>query len=126
MKRDLKSFMKRHLLWTFDRGSFQWDILCLVILAFLFLIPRHWFHDVPDFMQVSATESTTKVVDKNGVVIFTVKLPEPCIFDTDNTREKARALLEESLGKPVGDGSHMQPIRNWTGRLIAYAIWKEK
>ena len=46
--------MKRHLLWTFDRGSFQWDILCLLILAFLFLIPRHWFQDVPDFMTTGA------------------------------------------------------------------------
>jgi len=118
--------MKRHLLWTFDRGSFQWDILCLVILAFLFLIPRHWFHDVPDFMQVSATESTSKTVDRNGVAIFTVKLEEPCFFDTDNTREKARLMLEQSLGKPVGKNSRIQPIRNWTGRLIAYAIWKEK
>jgi hypothetical protein len=118
--------MKKHLLWTFDRGSFQWDILCLLILAFLFLIPRHWFHDVPDYMKVSATESTSTFVDKNGVAIFTVKLDEPCLFDTNNTRDKARATLEHTLGVPVGKGSHIQPIRNWTGRLIAYAIWKEK
>jgi len=118
--------MKRHLLWTFDRGSFQWDILCLLILAFLFLIPRHWFQDVPDFMHVSATETMTSIVDRNGVAIFTVKLDEPCFFDTDNTRQKARAVLEHLIGKPVGEGSRMQPIRNWTGRLIAYAIWKEK
>ena len=119
--------MKRHLLWTFDRGSFQWDILCVLILAFLFLIPRHWFQDVPEFMKVSATETTTRLVDKNGVTIFTVKLDEPCFFDTDNTREKARAALEQTLGSPVGKGSRIQPIREtWTGRLIAYAIWKEK
>jgi hypothetical protein len=118
--------MKRHLLWTFDRGSFQWDILCLLILAFLFLIPRDWFQDVPEFMQVSATETTSKFVDKNGVAIFTVKLDEPCFFDTVNTRKKARAALEQTLGKPVGEDPHMQPIRNWTGRLIAYAIWKER
>ena len=55
--------MKRHLLWTFDRGSFQWDILCLLILAFLFLIPRNVFNDVPEFMKVSATETVHKTVD---------------------------------------------------------------
>jgi 3'-phosphoadenosine 5'-phosphosulfate sulfotransferase (PAPS reductase)/FAD synthetase len=77
-------------------------------------------------MKVSATESTTKFVDRNGVAIFTVKLDEPCFFDTDNTREKARAALEQTLGNPVGKSSRIQPIRNWTGRLIAYAIWKEK
>jgi hypothetical protein len=67
----------------------------------------------------------TRNVDRNGVAIFTVALPEPCFFDTDNTREKARVLLEQQLGGPVVT-SRIQPIRNWTGRLIAYAIWKEK
>jgi hypothetical protein len=76
-------------------------------------------------MNVSATETLSRIVDRNGVAIFTVALPEPCFFDTDNTREKARVLLEEQLGKPVV-ASRIQPIRNWTGRLIAYAIWKEK
>jgi len=117
--------MKRLLLWTFDRGSFQWDILCLLILAFLFLIPRNWFSDVPDFMRVSAIESMQRTVDRNGNAIFTVKLEEPCFFDTDNTRKKAAATLEQSLGKPV-NASNFQPIRDWTGRLIAYAIWKER
>jgi hypothetical protein len=76
-------------------------------------------------MQVSATETHTKTVDRNGVAIFTVKLSEPCFFDTLNTREKARQLLENYLGNPVV-ASHFQPVRNWTGRLIAYAIWKER
>src|SRR5688572_32419448 len=104
--------MKRHLLWTFDRGSFQWDILCLLILAFLFLIPRHWFNDVPEYMRVSATENLQRTVDRNGTAIFTVKLDEPCVFDTENTRKKAVAMLEGSLGKAVND-PRIQPIRDW-------------
>lgn len=117
--------MKRHLLWTFDRGSFQWDILCLLILAFLFLIPRDAFQDVPEFMKVSATETVKKTVDKNGNAIFTVRLEEPCVFDTENTRAKTVEVLEHHLGKPVNH-TRIQPLRDWTGRLIAYAIWKEK
>lgn len=117
--------MKRHLLWTFDRGSFQWDILCLLILVFLFLIPRDTFQDVPEFMKVSATETIHKTVDRNGTLIFTVKLDEPCFFDTDNTRKKAEAIIERDLGAPV-TVSRIQPIRDRAGRLIAYAIWKEK
>ena len=117
--------MKRHLLCTFDRGSFQWDILCLFILAFLFLIPRNVFNDVPEFMKVSATETVRKTVDRNGTAIFTVKLDEPCVFDTENTRAKAVSKLGAALDEPVTQ-SRIQPIRDWTGRLIAYAIWKEK
>ena len=117
--------MKRHLLWTFDRGSFHWDVMCCLILAFLFVIPRDSFEDVPEFMKVSATESVHKTVDRNGNTIYTVKLNTPLFLDTDQTREATLAMLEQSLGKQVR-ASRIQPIRNWTGRLIAYAIWKEK
>lgn len=118
--------MKRLLLWTFDRGSFQWDVMCILILAFLFLIPRQFFHDVPEFMRVSATESVQKTVDtRNGNMIFTVKLDTPRFLDTVEVRNNAVELLQQSLGKPARP-LRFQPIRDWTGRVIAYAIWKER
>jgi 2-phosphoglycerate kinase len=76
-------------------------------------------------MKVSATESVHKTVDKSGNTIFTVKLDAPSFLDTDEVREVTRKLLEDSLEKPV-NVSRWQPIRDWTGRVIAYAIWKEK
>jgi len=120
--------MKRHLLWQFERGSFQWDIMCVLILAFLFLIPRQFFRDVPEFMTVSATESVRKTVDKNGNTIFTVKLDAPHFLDSDELREATREMLQQKLEKPVRllPRERMQPLRDWTGRVIAYAIWKEK
>lgn len=117
--------MRRHLLWTFERGSFQWDIMCCLILAFLFLIPRHFFNDVPEFMKVSPTESLRKTEDRNRNTIFTARLDSPRFFDTDQTRQAAVQVLQQSLGKPVRV-TRIQPIRDWTGRVIAYAIWREK
>ena len=118
--------MKRHLLWTFDRGSFQWDIVCLLILAFLFLVPRNVFEDIPEFMKVSATEPVRWTVDKrSGSTIFTAKLAEPTFFNTKDAQRVAVGVVEKSLGKPVRV-SRFEPIRDWTGRVIAYAVWKEK
>lgn len=117
--------MKRILLWTFERGSFQWDVMCVLILAFLFLIPRTFFKDLPDFMKISATESVHTTVDKSGNTIFTVKLDEPRFFDTDEVRNGAADMLQQNLGKPARP-VRFQPIRDWTGRVIAYAIWKER
>ena len=117
--------MKRLLLWTFERGSFQWDVMCCLILAFLFLT-RNAFHDVPEYMRVSATEPVSRTVDnRSGIVIFTAKLEKPLFLDTDESRAAAVEMLQLSLGKPVR-ASQFQPIRDWTRRLVAYAIWKEK
>jgi len=29
--------------WNYIRGAWQWDVLCLVIIAFIFLTPPGWF-----------------------------------------------------------------------------------
>jgi hypothetical protein len=117
--------MKRLLLWTFDRGSLQYDVMCGLILVFLFVIPRQQFTDVPAFMKVYE-ESIHMTEDRNGNAIFTVKLDQPVFIDTNGVREAAKRQLEESLKKPVGIDPRVQPIRDWMGRVVAYAIWKER
>ena len=39
--------LKRFILWDFPRGSWQYDVMVAVILAFLFMPPRAWFRDQP-------------------------------------------------------------------------------
>ena len=118
--------MKRHLLWTFERGSLQWDIMCLLILAFMFLLPRDTFQDdVPDFMRVSGSGSVHATLDRNGNTVFTARLDSPVFIDSPEARTLAIGKVQEYLGHPVR-AANFQAIRNRAGRLIAYAIWKEK
>jgi hypothetical protein len=35
--------MKDIVLWKYERASWQWDVLCLLILAFIFFTPKTWF-----------------------------------------------------------------------------------
>lgn len=35
--------MKNFILWTYQRGTWQYDIFCLLIVAFIFLTPKAWF-----------------------------------------------------------------------------------
>ncbi|MBI4482606.1 MAG: hypothetical protein HY652_06920 [Acidobacteria bacterium] len=37
--------MKRVLFWSYDRGTWQYEILCGLILAFIFLTPQSLFRD---------------------------------------------------------------------------------
>lgn len=36
-------FIKNCFLWTYARNTWQWDVLCVLILAFIFLSPKTWF-----------------------------------------------------------------------------------
>ena len=39
--------LARILFWSFERGTWPYDLLVAAILLFVFLAPRHWFHDQP-------------------------------------------------------------------------------
>lgn len=35
--------MKNFIQWNYERGSWQYDVFCLLIVAFIFLTPKAWF-----------------------------------------------------------------------------------
>ena len=35
--------MKNFILWNYERGTWQYDVFCLLIIAFIFLTPKAWF-----------------------------------------------------------------------------------
>jgi hypothetical protein len=45
--------LKRLIFWEYPRGSWQYDVIVGVVLAFLFLTPRSWFRDQPRTPRVS-------------------------------------------------------------------------
>jgi hypothetical protein len=49
--------MVRTIFWSYERGSWPYDVLVAVILAFVLLTPRGWFHDRPQ----EGTGSTSSI-----------------------------------------------------------------
>ena len=37
--------LRKIFFWNYARSSWQWDILCVVILIFIFLMPKSWFEN---------------------------------------------------------------------------------
>ncbi|MGA7851887.1 MAG: hypothetical protein WCA15_01095 [Candidatus Acidiferrales bacterium] len=46
----------RAIFWSYERGSWPYDVVVIVIVLFVLATPRHWFHDQP---QVAAFASST-------------------------------------------------------------------
>ena len=36
--------LKKTLFWSYERGSWQYDVMCVLILAFIFFAPGTFFH----------------------------------------------------------------------------------
>ncbi len=43
----IKSGVSHTVLWSYERGTWQYDVMVLAILAFIFFTPRIWFSDRP-------------------------------------------------------------------------------
>lgn len=39
--------LKRFILWDYPRGGWQYDLMVVGILAFIFIVPKDQFHDQP-------------------------------------------------------------------------------
>ena len=76
----LKAMLKRFILWDYPRASWQYDVMVGIILAFVFLTPRAWFHDQPRIPNVS---SIALLPSEKGNSVFFVNsallagIPEP-------------------------------------------------
>lgn len=37
--------LKKLFFWNYERNTWQWDMLCVAILIFIFLTPKSWFEN---------------------------------------------------------------------------------
>jgi hypothetical protein len=104
--------MKKYLLWTFERGSRPYDVICVVILSFIFLMPPAAFDDRPDFMRVTS-DQVRQTSDDDGHPVWVVKV---------KTEQDAVDQLKAFIGDAVTI-SRTEPVYDARGMLIAYSIW---
>jgi len=105
--------MKKYLLWTFERGSQPYDVICIVIIAFIFLTPQAAFNDRPDFMRVTSGQAIRLTNDDDGQQVAVVPV---------KSEQDAIDRLKATLGEAVTI-SRTEPVYDSTGTLVAYDIW---
>jgi len=43
----VSNIVRKIVFWNYPRTSWQWDVLCVLILVFIFLTPKSWFANPP-------------------------------------------------------------------------------
>jgi hypothetical protein len=98
---------KKIAFWTYPRTSWQWDVLCVLILVFIFLTPKSWFANTP-FQRTHAAQTT--VVMSTDVVGAQL----------DKTEIERRA--KQLSGRPDAAVTAVRERRDDSGKLIAYEV----
>jgi len=105
------------IFWTYERGSWQYDVMVGLILAFIFVTPRTFFHDRPTLTQAR------QVVQVRGLEGVGYRIEARLLEGTARSLEaNAEHVLEQVTGQPV-EILRIQPVLDPRGRIEAYTVW---
>ncbi len=116
--------IRGYIWWTRDRGSFHYDIMVTLILAFIFLGPL-WinFKDKP----TERNPHPTRVVvlpDEKGGFIYQIDAAAVQATDDGSIRTDLKSVIEPIAGEV--EIARYEPMRDRSGRVTAYRVWVTK
>ncbi|MEJ7615530.1 MAG: hypothetical protein WKF30_00830 [Pyrinomonadaceae bacterium] len=102
--------LKRVLFWNYGRSTWQYDVLCLLILAFIFLTPRHWFGS-SELRSLSSHPNTASTV---------LIVADPAA-ELELSREEAKRRVQGIVKRPV-TVNNLRAQRDENGRIVAFEV----
>jgi hypothetical protein len=106
--------LRRFVLWEYTRGSWQYDVMVILILAFIFLTPRAWFRDHPRPANIVMIEGHTG----SDVWIAPELLAD---VPPEQRLQKATRLVQDKFGRETVV-IQVQPILDAEGETSGYMV----
>lgn len=116
--------IRGYILWSYERGTIQYDVMVTLILLFVFFSP-YWinFHDKP----VERNPHPTGVVvtpEAGGQFIY--QIDGAAISGKDDATVRAQLLrIVEPISGEVSI-TRYEAVRDRQGRVLTYKVWVHK
>lgn len=126
--------IKNIILWSHERGTWQYDVLCLLIIGSIFLVPSEYFGDRDRYgvKTVKANEALTSASKRGETVrevsvtdlqFFLNRLNKPELI-LNSPQEALRLYFSDKLKQDVRV-SKFEPFINPQTRVNGYKVWIE-
>ena len=119
--------LRSYLFWTYERGSFHYDVMVTLILIFMFVSPFVIdFKDRP--VETVALHSSEVLVKEAGMsgessrFIYQVRAEDMGGAKTDTERQAAILRIVEPISGEV-TLERYEPVVDAQGKVIAYNAW---
>jgi hypothetical protein len=99
----LSNTAKKIAFWNYSRTSWQWDVLCVLILVFIFLTPKSWFEN-SEFRHARTVVISGEVFGNQA--------------DRGAIEQRAKDLAH----RPDGIVTNVRPLRDGTGKVVGYEV----
>jgi hypothetical protein len=122
----LGQILSRAFFWSYERGTWQYDLAVILILVFVLLTPRTWFKDEPQ-VGMPAVPGQVELISPAGkqqtyrvdARILAPPVQTPALEnDLHNALQKALPELHNGRFSIV----NIEPVRDAAGTVIAYQV----
>jgi hypothetical protein len=121
----LGQILSRTFFWSYERGTWQYDLAVILILVFVLLTPRGWFHDKPQ-SGAPVTPGQVQLISSEGNHLkYRVDariLAPPTRLALQNDLHTALQEALPELRKGNFSISNIEPLRDEQGTVIAYQV----
>jgi len=122
--------LRSYFFWTYERGSFHYDVMVTLILIFLFVSPHVIdYKDRPvETVALHASEVLVKEAGTSGGnsrFMFQIRSDQeggPKAGQTDEERRAAILRVVEPISGEV-TLEHYEPVLDAHGKVVAYDAW---
>lgn len=123
LHRRLAGTLKGFVLWQYERGSWQYDVMVALILAFVWLAPARYFHDQPVYGRHLSGDVVRLNTDAHGTR-YRVSAELLASYD-DDPRRAAEEVLAVNLGHRVTI-TRIEPYGEAEGQVAWYDVWVDQ
>jgi hypothetical protein len=120
-KRTFRQVLASYFYWTYQRGSFHYDIMVTLILLFIFVTPHLWDYGAKPSL-VAGPLHPLQVVGAGYGVIITVQAADVKI-PAGASYEEAKNVLRKAVEPVMGDSVF---VERWdtTTDAQGHLVWK--
>jgi len=122
----LGQILNRIFFWSYERGTWQYDVAVILIVLFVLATPTRWFHDQPQVgmpvnsaqVELLSKSGETEIYKVDARVLAPPERTPALQNDLHNALQKSNPALNDgrfSIGK-------IEPIRDESGTVIAYQV----
>ncbi len=117
--------------WSYDRGSWPYDVMVVLIVIFVLITPRNWFHDQPqnNFSSPAGVELLTQ----DPITHIEIYRLDCGLFGKIQPSAKSDAQMEEKTHQILTDSVEslrgqkfqvrsIEPIHGDDGALLYYRV----
>ncbi len=111
----------RGFFWTYERGTWQYDIMCFLIVAFILFTPRSWFNDKPLSLKAPASD-VVLLLNEPSQKIYQLRAALIDATSEATLKQGIQSVLRSFTGKSM-EITRIEPALDSRGQVISYAVW---